>query len=48
MHLATTVSALDVDASMVAARVAAMSEMQYAKASSCSAMRTMNQFSKLA
>jgi hypothetical protein len=47
-HLAAVLYALDVDASFVAAQVAAMGEVQYAKTSNRSVLGIMNQFSYLA
>jgi hypothetical protein len=47
-HLAAVLKALNVDASFIAAQVAAMSEVQYAKTSNRSVLGIMNQFSYLA
>lgn len=47
-HLAEVLKALDVDAGFVAAQVAAMDEVQYAKTSNRSVLGIMNQFSNLA
>lgn len=47
-HLAEVLMALDVDAGFVAAQVAAMGEVQYAKTSNRSVLGIMNQFSYLA
>ena len=47
-HLAAVLNALDVDASFIAAQVAAMGEVQYAKTSNRSVLGIMNQFSYLA
>ena len=47
-HLAAVLNALDVDAGFIAAQVAAMSEVQYAKTSNRSVLGIMNQFSYLA
>lgn len=47
-HLAAVLHALNVDASFIAAQVAAMSEVQYAKTSNRSVLGIMNQFSYLA
>lgn len=47
-RLAAMLNALDVDASFIAAQVAAMGEVQYAKTSSRSVLGIMNQFSYLA
>jgi hypothetical protein len=47
-HLAAVLKALDVDAGFIAAQVAAMSKVQYAKTSNRSVLGIMNQFSYLA
>ena len=47
-HLAAVLNALDVEASFIAAQVAAMGEVQYAKTSNRSVLGIMNQFSYLA
>lgn len=47
-HLAAVLNALDVDAGFIAAQVAAMGEVQYAKTSNRSVLGIMNQFSYLA
>ncbi len=47
-HLAAVLNALNVDASFVAAQVAAMSEVQYSKTSNRSVLGIMNQFGYLA
>lgn len=47
-HLAAVLNALDVNASFIAAQVAAMGEVQYAKTSNRSVLGIMNQFSYLA
>lgn len=47
-HLAAMLNALDVDARFIAAQVAAMGEVQYAKTSNRSVLGIMNQFSYLA
>lgn len=47
-HLAAVLNALDVEASFIAAQVAAMSKVQYAKTSNRSVLGIMNQFSYLA
>jgi len=47
-HFAAVLNALNVDASFIAAQMAAMSEVQYAKTSNRSVLGIMNQFSYLA
>ena len=48
VHLAKVLNVLDVDDGFIAAQVAEMDEMKYAKTDNCSEMGIMNQFSCLA